>query len=461
MLNLFHLPRRGFAVLFAASFLALGTFVSAQSTESPPELSEHIRDGINPLATLVDAKKWDDALASIDGLLAKVDAKSYDRAFLNGLKAQILGSKEQYNAAIEPLATMLKLADDLKLFRFPRALPMNEAETLSNLASLIVQDASMSKDVDYQRAAYARAGGYVHRLLDGKKPTLEAQTLLARILYSEATLDSSKIDLTLMKQAADEAEKALYLVIKPKEDSYTLLLAALQQLGDNNRCSELLELLVKKFPNNKGYWPMLFNTYIALQGSGSETGNGDRSYDLSAVVALERAQAAGQMTTNKDNYMLAGLYYNIQQYAFAADLLEKGLHNGKIDSEQKNWELLAACYQQMEREQRAIEVFIEAIKLFPKSSNLELQVGQIYYNNDKHAEAEKHFRAAVSKGLPNPSQTLVLISYLALEGKRLDDALAAAEKAVHADPKSSEAQNILKVVKTSIAEREIFLKNKK
>jgi tetratricopeptide (TPR) repeat protein len=265
----------------------------------------------------------------------------------------------------------------------------------------------------------------------------------------------SQIDLTVMKQASGEAEKALYLVIKPKEESYTLLLATLQQLGDNRRCADLLELMVKKFPNNKTYWPMLFNTYVALQGSG------DKTVDISAVVALERAQAAGQMVSNKDNFMLAGLYYNIQQYAFAAELLEKGLRNGKIDSEQKNWELLAACYQQMNREARAIEVFLETIKLFPKSPNLELQVGQIYYNNDKHDEAYKHFQAAVSKGLEHPGQTLVLISYLALEDKRLDDALVAAEKAVIADPKSKEAQNILKVVKESIIDRDNFLKNKK
>jgi len=200
---------------------------------------------------------------------------------------------------------------------------------------------------------------------------------------------------------------------------------------------------------------MLFNTYVAIQGSG------DKTVDLSAVVALERAQAAGQMVSNKDNFMLAGLYYNIQQYAFAADLLEKGLRNGKIDPEQKNWELLAAAYQQMNKESRAVEIFLEAIKQFPKSPNLELQVGQIYYNNDKHVEAYKHFQAAVSKGLERPCQTLVLISYLALEDKRLDDALAAAQKAVVADPKSKEAQNILKVIKDTIAERDNFLKNKK
>jgi tetratricopeptide (TPR) repeat protein len=230
----------------------------------------------------------------------------------------------------------------------------------------------------------------------------------ARILYSEATLDSNKVDISVMKQASIEAEKALYLTIKPKEENYTLLLATLQQLGESARSADLLELMVKKFPNSKSYWPVLFNTYVSMQNSG------DKAVDLSAVIALERAQAAGLMTANKDNYMLAGLYYNIQQYAFAAELLEKGLRNGTIDPEQKNWELLAASYQQMDKESRAIDTFLEAIRMFPKSSNLELQVGQIYYNADKHDDAFKHLQAAVAKGLEKPGQTLIILSYISL-----------------------------------------------
>ena len=158
--------------------------------------------------------------------------------------------------------------------------------------------------------------------------------------------------------------------------------------------------------------------------------------------------------------MLAGLYYNIQQYEFASELLEKGLNNGKIDPDQKNWELLAASYQQMNKDARAVEVYKEAIKRFPKSSSLELQVGQICYNTDKHLEAYTHLQAAVNKGLEKPAQTLLLISYLALEMKRLDEALDAAEKAFKADPKNKQAQDILKVVKDSIEEREKFKKQK-
>jgi tetratricopeptide (TPR) repeat protein len=455
MLSPFKSIFRSAGLLSIAAVLAVSSSFAA-TPDNPPELSEKIVGGVAPLSALFEAQKWDDALKAIDALLAKTEPSSFDRAFLSALKAQLLSSKGNYGAAVEPLETALKLADELHLFRFAHALPISEQDMLINLASLYVADAgSPGKSMETQRADYSKAQIYGRRLIEGKKPTVDAQSMWARILYSQAMVDPAKIDMTLMKQAAVEAEKVLYLVIKPKEDNYTLFLAALQQLGDNSRCADVLELMVKKFPNNKSYWPMLFNTYVTMRESG------DKTVDLSAVIALERAQAAGQMVANKDNFMLAGLYFNIEQYAFAADMLEQGLRNGKIDPEQKNWELLAAAYQHMNKEARATEIFLEAIKLFPKSPNLELQVGQIYYNDDKHDAAYKHFQAAVAKGLEHPSQTLVLISYLALEDKRLDDALAAAQKAVAADQKSKEAQNILKVIQETMAERDTFLKNKK
>ena len=455
MLNPFKSMFRRVGVLSIAAILAVSSSYASQA-DNAPELSDKIGAGVTLLAPLFEAQKWDEALTGLDALLLKTAPNSFDRAFLSSLKAQILGSKGNYAAAVEPLESALKIADDLHIFRFTHALPISEQDMLINLASLLVADAATpGKSIEVQRVDYTKAHTYGRRLIESTTQTVDSQTMCARILYSEAMLEPSKVDMTLMKQASVEAEKTLFLVIKPKEDNYTLYLATLQQLGDSKRSAEMLELLVKKFPNNKSYWPMLFNTYVSMQGSG------DKTVDLSAVVALERAQAAGQMVSNKDNFMLAGLYYNIQQYAFAADLLEKGLREGKIDSEQKNWELLAASYQQMSKEDRAIEIFHQAIKLFPKSPNIELQVGQIYYNNDKRADAYKHFLAAVNKGLEHPSQTLVLISYLALEDKRLEDALSAAEKAVAADPKSKEAQNILKVIKDTMTERDNFLKNKK
>ena len=458
MFNPFKSFNRSIIVFFAATFFTLSA--SAASSDNPPELSEKTQEGTAPLQKLLEAQNWDAAITTIDGLITKVGAKSFDRAFLLGLKAQIYGTSNRAIAAIPLLEEMVQIGDALNLFRFTRVLPMSEADAMLYLTQLYMQDATQpGKTIDYQRASYAKAHLYAKRLISLKKTTdyqkmADAQTMWARLLYYEAAVDPSKIDMTLMKQAAAEAYKALLILVKPKEDNYTLYLACLQQMGDNTRAAEILELMVNQFPKNKNNWLYLFQVYSTMAASG------DKTAELSAIVTMERAQAVGQLTSNKDNFMLAGLYFNIQQYQFAAELLEKGLRSGAIDPEQKNWELWAACYQQMGNETRAIEVFLEAIKLFPKASNLELQLGQIYYGNDKHSEAFQHLKAAVDKGLEKPGQTLLLLSYLSLEAKNLDEALVYAHKAAKADPKSKEIRNMVSLVNDSINEREKF-KNQK
>lgn len=444
------LPRLG-AMAVVASILFGASIATAQKVENPPELSEKISTGIAPIAPMVEAKKWDEAIKALDSLLLKCEPVSYDRAFLSFYKAQLLFGKGDATGAIAPLEEMLKIADEKGFYRFARAIPLSEQDAVSTLTQLyMAETVAPGKSKEAQLAAMAKAHAYAKRLVSGAKVTADGQFLWARTLYSEATYDNANVDMNLMKQAAEAAAKVLRLTVTPKDEYYSLYLATLQQMGDNVGCAELLELLVKKFPNNKTFWPLLFQTYCALQASNNKDG------ELGAIISLERAQAVGQMASNKDNFQLAALYYNMQQHQYAAELLEAGLHNGKIDQDQRNWELLADCYQQLGKEGRSIEVLLETSKLYPKVASLDQRIGQIYYNTDKPELALKYFQSAVNKGLEKPAPTLVLVSYLSLELKHLDEALAAAEKAVKADPKSKEAISLLKLIKESIDEREKF-----
>lgn len=440
-------PKIAQAVMLSA-FLALGS-LSAAPADSPPDLSDKISEEVVKLGPIFDAKKWDEGIAMIDDLISKVEPGSFDVAFLNQLKAQAMANKGDNAGMTKALEASLKIADSLGLFRFPKLLPISEQDTLTYLSTLYVQEAQTpGKSIDFQRDAYTKAYAYSRRLIDhasSVKP--EQQALAAQILFYQATLDPANVDTTLIKRAMEEVDKALMLTINPKDDIYVLKLALYQHMGDNAKAAEILELLVKKNPNNKSLWPILFNSYLAQQGR-----------DLAAIVTLERAQAMGLMNTPKENFTLAGLYYNIQQFERAADLLEKGLRSGAIEPEQKNWELLADTYQRMGREDKAIDTFKRASKLFPKVGNFDLQIGQIYYNRDNPEQALTYMRSAVKKGLEKNqlSQTYYFIAFMTLEMRRLDDALEAAHKAVEADPKSQSAQDLLNAIENSIEERKAF-----
>jgi tetratricopeptide (TPR) repeat protein len=195
-------------------------------------------------------------------------------------------------------------------------------------------------------------------------------------------------------------------------------------------------------PNSKQYWQQLAATYLQLEES------------VRAINTIERAQQYGIMNSPKDNYNLVGIYFNIKQYDRAIDLLETGLKNGNIENEQRNWELLAACYQQLHKETKAIESLKEAAKRFPKSGALDFQIGSIFYSMDKTQDAYNFIKSSLEKGVDKPASAYVFLAYLAFELKKLDEALDAAQKAVKADPNSRDGQRLLEAIKDAIKDRE-------
>jgi tetratricopeptide (TPR) repeat protein len=174
---------------------------------------------------------------------------------------------------------------------------------------------------------------------------------------------------------------------------------------------------------------------------------------------LERAQKLGLLNDKQENFRLVGLHLNTQQYSQAAELFEAGLRNGNLESEQKNWELLATCYQQLHKEAKAIATLKEAEKLFPKAGNLDLLIANLYYITDHYPDALTYMKSAVSKGLEKTQQlqAYIYIAYLGLDLKKFDDAKMAAEKAVELDPNSKSAKDLLKAVTEAIQERDAQL----
>jgi len=396
------------------------------------------------MAKLQNEQKWDELIAQIDGLLATVEPQSFDTAFLSQFKVQALLGKPDYKNAIPPLETALALSERYGFFG------EKDLELIWLLSQLYGQEAASDKTPEGQRASYAKAYSTLRRWLDRTpKPNPDAQYFAASILYNQALYDN-KVDKAMLQQAQTEAEKGLKMSIKPKEQFYALLMAISQQLGDYPKSAEYLELLVKDYPKNKSYWQSLLNAYLIQE---------DKGY-VRAIVTLERAQKLGLLTDKRDNFTLVGLHLNTQQFSIAADLFEAGLRNGTLESEQKNWELLATCYQNMRKEEKAIATLKEAIKLFPKAASLDLQVGNLYYMTDKYEDALTYMKSAVSKGLEKSQQLQAYsyIAYLGLDLKKLDDAKAAAEKAVELDPNSKGAKDLLKAVNEAIEERNAQLK---
>ena len=455
----FPSPTRFAKARWAALLLALAIPVAtlhAQRQKDAPkrELTERVSEQLGKYQELTNNKDYDGALRLVDELMKNAAPNSYDAIVLAQAKAQVLLQNNKYGEAIPPLENAVRLGETYN-FLEPRQLQ----EYLLLLSQLHYQESANLKDPAQQTPGMDRALTYLRRYLQAaEKPNPESRLYAAHLFYSRATVDPENVDMTLLEESKKQAETGLVSAIKPRDTFYVLLLAVLQQQNRNVEVAELLELLVLQHPTNRQYWQQLAFTYLALAEEAKDSPERAYEWNVRTILTIERAQQLGIMDTPRDHFNLVGIYFNIQRFDQAVELLEKGLHNGNIEPTQRNWELLASSYQQIRKELKAIDILKEATKLFPEAGQLEFTIAQTYYQLDKLEEAYQHADAALQKGnLDRRTPVLLFAAYVAYELKRYEDAKRFAEEAVK-DPDADGADRLLRAINEAIQEREQALK---
>lgn len=429
---------------------------ATQSHTEAPQLSDATGDGLAKIDPMIKNKQWDDAMKVVDDLLTKAEADSYDQAFLNETEAQILTQKGDYPGAVAPLERALAIADRHHYFSAKQ-----EMDMLYFLSQLYYQAADAAKnDKDLQVDSYNKAIGYIERWFKlSDKPAEDISLYYAQLLYAAAVArDPSHPDAAMIHRAREQVEKTLLLSIHPKDSLYTFLLATLQQENDYKRAAEVLELLLSHNPNSRSYWQDLNMFYMALaQDPKDKNADEIKKYNIRAIDTIERAQALGFMKSSRDNYTLFTLYYNIGEYGMAADLLYSGLESGSIDPDLNNWLLLAASYQQINQDFKAIEVLEEAAKRFPTNGDLEFKIAQAYQQLDNNEDSFKHAEMAIDRGnLPKPQPVYLFVAYEAYELGKFDEAKVAIDQAIDLlhGKKDHQAESLKTAIEEAIKERD-------
>jgi tetratricopeptide (TPR) repeat protein len=428
--------------------------------KKPHQPSEKTSEAFGKLKPLQDAQNWNGMLALLDTI--PVTPNSYDEALILDMKAKIYGMTNQLTKAIAPWERAVQLSDQFGYFPEKTVL-----EIVYFLGQLYAQEATSTKDTKAAQQNFTKALTYFKRYLDKTpKPTQEAVSTYAMLLYYKAVADPNNVDQAMLKEARAVVEKALTRDIKPKESFYQLLLALQQQQNDLAGSAELLELLLKQSPNKKDQWQMLMALYLQLGEKAKEKNDQTLAseYLVRAIVTAERAQALGFLSTPKDNMNLVSLYLLANQFTKGTELLYNGMKKGVIESEPHNWRILGRYYQEANMNLQAISVLQEATKLFPKNGELEVQIAQIHLQMEKTKEAFEHAKAAIAKGNlegTKPYGVHYLIAYTAYELGQIDDANQALEAAEKFEESKKDPQfaRLRDVVKEAISERES--KNKK
>lgn len=382
------------------------------------EISDAVGPKLGELRQLTEDRQYAAALDLIDRLLTAAEPDSYDRVVLDQIKAQVLLAGSRFPESISALEDALAAGRRGRFFE--DAPPL---ETYKLLAQLYYQEGAGAKATAVQSADFDKALAYIRDWLKlSPKPTADASLLAASLLYAKATANPAGPDKALLAEVLVETDRGLRLAVKPPDSLRLLQLAAAQQLGDRERSTDLLELIVAANPSNTSAWQQLLSNYLnlAAEAKGEEVAR----LQLRAVLALERAQAHGQLTGPHEQNTLVTLYLNLRQYSIAARLLEEGLAAGKLEDVRRGWDLLVYTYQQQGDDRRTVDALQRAIRADPTDGQLDYQLAQFLYGQGRTAEAYASVQNAPGKTrLEHPGQVHLYLAYLAYELNRYDDAL--------------------------------------
>jgi tetratricopeptide (TPR) repeat protein len=445
----------GFRRSLSVFLLGAGLALSAYAADEQATWSENAAEQLPKLDGFQKEKNYAGAVVFLDEQLKKSKPESYDEVMFLQFKAKFLMMANTLKEAVAPFERSLQIGipkkylklDDIQWTRF-------------YLAQIHYQEGA-GKDTpkDEQKRRFLKALDYVEQWTAASTKTNSDVTQFhAQILFNIAQItgDGKEPNLDYLKRAEVVLRKGMTETVKPKEVLFLIMVATLQQQSKWVEAAEYLELLVKMQPNNKNNWGQLFATYYQL---GLDDKDKTKAFEnnLRAVLTMDRAQKFGIMNTQKDNFNRVGIYFNINQHEKATDLLDAGLRDGSIEDTQKNWEILAYSYQQINKSDKAVDTLLEALKRYPDKGSLMFSIAQNYYNLDKPKQAyEAAIKAIAIGNLEKPQQVHSFAAYMAFELRLFEEALAAVQKAMSFTEakKDSQLPKLEKAIKDSILERE-------
>jgi len=444
---------------------------ATQANQPPkPELSDKVAGQIQDIVLLMQGNPQAQpptqpnipaALAAVNALLPQAAPDSYDTFYLSQIKAQATLNTGDYVSATRALETMLDLLQ--RHANFDRPDKGARIAVLDTLSRIYLNNAAGEKNPETQKQLFTKALTMLRQWIAlVPRPSSDAYTNIASILFQQAIAPKVP-DQALLKEAETEANNAMITAIAPKEGVYALMVAIAQAQNDPAKSARYLEVLVANNPKNATYWSMLWNAYLATIESLPEDSFLRNEAYAKAIYTIKRAQQNGFMQTPADFFNVAAIYYQAGQYEGAVDLLEAGLHNGKMDATKyTNWELLANIYRQgLDNVPKSIATFREAMQHFPTDGNIDMQVGQLYFDMQQYRPALEALLAAAKKEV-TPKRLPSLYAYIAyvhLYLKEFEQGMEAVKKALELDPNSQEAKGIKSALEDAIQQRDRALGN--
>lgn len=330
----FH-PAGGWTALLLT--LVLGTTAAAAPAAG---LSPTIYKQLTGIHEQIDKQGYDQALGSLNGLLADSTLHAYEKAVILQTLGYVQISRESYPDAIRAFE------ESLALERLPEQTRQRLRYDLAQLYLTVDQAAKAAHTLEAWLGQAA-------------SPPAEAYALLGNAYARQQQY----------RKAIPPLQRAIELADTAQADWYEALLAMHYELQSYRACIPLLETMLRLFPRRSNYWRQLAAVYMALDEHES------------AVTALELAYRDGALQQEQELLQLAQLYLYTGMPYKAARLVESQLNRG-IGNTAQSRELLARAWSDAREKQQAIQALEQALK-HDSRPEFRLRLAQWYFEEER------------------------------------------------------------------------------
>jgi hypothetical protein len=407
-----RLPSLATALLLVA---AGGTFLLApdgaqaqqqQQQKQQPEarqvqaLRERVYQALAKAQEFIDADNYASARKELDAVRGIGDLNTYERGQILYFTGIIDFEQGNLQAAVRAFEQVVALPDLPTGFR---------ADTLWALVQLAMSAEMYQKAIEYGQQWLASA----------ENPTGDPYYLIAVAYYQLKQYRPTIENMTKAVQIAEADGRSA------REDWYGLMRAAYHELEDHRRLREVLEIMVARWPK-KDYWLHLSAVY------------GELNQERRQVAVLETMYEAGWMARESEVLQLAQLLIQHGGAFKGAKIIEKGMNDGLVERNERNYRLLAQAWVQAQDDRRSIPPLREAAER-SRDGQLHLQLAQSHLNLYQFNECVDAARTSIQRGgLSRPDTANMVLGSCLMELQRYDQAREAF-RAARSDSRSRTA----------------------
>ncbi|WP_262339866.1 tetratricopeptide repeat protein [Idiomarina sp. OT37-5b] len=388
--------------------------VLAQQTERVPALREKVYSQLARAQTVADEQGNAQGIEVLNEVASRADSmNSYERAMLWNFFGFMYYDNGDTAKAIDYFGKVVAEQP------IPESL---QKSTLFSLAQLALSDGQYDKSLNYL--------GQWRQLADAdelpKAWVLEAQAMYQNGRYQDALEPIQKA----IAKAEDEGDVA-------KENWLILARAIHYELGQTDGVAKMLEKLVVNYSKPE-YWLQLAGVYGQLEKNAKQ------------LAVLEAAYQQGFVEKPSELRNLAQVYYLNELPYKAAEIMEQGLSNGKLDNTLSNRKFYAQSLMQAKEFDAAIEAYQQAAELGDRGDML-AQAAQLALNIDRNDVALELAQQALAAGeLKNPGNMYLVQGMVHVNQKQYQKAVAAFQSAQDYEATEAAASQWVRYAKSQL-----------